>query len=122
MEKEIPIQTDRRKFFRQYVEILKPICKLRDREADVLAELLYQAYIRKDINNLIDRFKLVFDYDTKIKMQDDIGMSTAVFRNCITQLRKKKIIGKNNVINLFYLINPDDDIVSIKYNFLFAKE
>ena len=118
MEKEIKITTDKRKFFRQYVEVLKPICNVRDREADVLAQLLYQSYLRKDINNLKDRFKLVFDYDTKIKIQEDTNMTTAVFRNCISQLRKKGIIGKDNVILSQYLINPDDKTFSVKYNFI----
>lgn len=118
MEKEIKIPTNRKKFFRQYIEVLKPICDVRDREADVLASLLYQSYLRKDINNLKDRFKLVFDYDTKIKIQEELNMTTAVLRNCISQLRKKGIIGKDNVILPQYLINPDDEIFSLKYNFI----
>lgn len=123
MEKEIKIPTDRKKFFRQYVEILKPVCKLRDREADVLAALLYQSYIRRDINNLIERFKLVFDYDTKITILDDIKMDMAQFRNCLTELRKKQIIGKANVIGPGFLVNPpDDNIFSVKYSFVFKKE
>lgn len=122
MEKEIKINTDRKKFFRQYVEILKPICKLRGRDADVLAELLYQSYIRKDINSLSDRFRLIFDYNTKMTICEELNMGIAGFGNSLTQLRRKGVIGKGNVINPGYLINPDDDIVSIKYSFMFPKE
>jgi hypothetical protein len=118
MEKEIKVDTNKKKFFRQFVEILQPINRVRAREAEVLAELLYQSYLRRDIGDLKDRFKLVFDYDTKIKIQEELKMTTAVFRNCCTQLRKKGIIGKDNVIQQGYLINPPDkDYVTIKFVF-----
>lgn len=119
MEKEIKVNTDKKKFFRQYVETLQPVLKLRAKEADVLSSLLYQSYLRKDINNLTDRFKLVFDYDTRIKIQEDLKMSTPVFRNCLSRLRRKNIIIKQNVIEPRYLVNPEEDTFSIKYTFLF---
>lgn len=122
MEKELKIPTDRRKFFRQYVEILKPILKLRNREADVLAELLFESYKRKDINSLSDRFRLVFDYDVKLEMQERIKMESAQFSNCLTTLRKKNIIGKGNVINPGYLLNPDGESISFTFKFIFKDE
>jgi len=119
MEKELKIDTNTKKFFRQYVEILQPFIKLRANEADVLAGLLYHSYLRKDIGNLIDRFKLVFDYDTRLKIQEELNMSTPVFRNCLSRLRKKKIIGEHNVIPPYYLVNPTEENFSIKYTFTF---
>lgn len=121
MEKTIPINTNTRRFFRQYVEILQPLFNIRAREADVLAALLYESYLRKDINDIKDRFKLILDYDTKIRMQEELKMSTAVFRNCMVRLRKKGIIGKFDIVKPGFLINPiEGENVDIKFTFKFV--
>jgi predicted transcriptional regulator len=121
MEKEIPINTNIKKFFRQYVEVLQPLFDIRSREADVFAALLYESYLRRDIGDLKDRFKLILDYDTKIKIQEELNMTTAVFRNCLTRLRKKGLVGKYDIIKPGYLINPDEkETVNIKFIFKFT--
>jgi hypothetical protein len=91
MKKEIPVPTTTRKFFRQYISLLNPILKLRDKEAAVLGELLYHSWLHKDIPEP-SRWKLVFDYDTKLGIKEELGMSSASLDNIFTALRKKKII------------------------------
>ena len=47
----LTIATDERKFFRQFLEILSsipPLNKLRNRELDILAAMMYYNYLYKD--------------------------------------------------------------------------
>lgn len=123
MEKTIPINTNKRKFFRQYVEILQPLFKIRAREADVLAALLYESYLRRDIGDIRDRFKLVYDYDIKMKIREELKMSSSVFCNCMVRLRKKGILGKDDIIRPGFLINPiEEETIDIKFSFKFIKD
>lgn len=117
----IPIPTTQRKFFRQVLEILKPIPPLnllRNKELDVLAEFLYYndkySHLEKDI-----RSKIVFDYDTKLDMREYLNMDEQSFNNHMTSLRKKGILTKRSVENTFGI-----DIKSpiITFQFLWEKK
>jgi len=100
----INIPTDKRKFFRQSLEVIKalpPLNTLRDRELDVLAEFLYfndkYSAIEEDL-----RGRLIFDYETKIAMREYLDdMSEAGFNNYLTMLRKKGILGKRGIVNTY---------------------
>lgn len=114
MEKSIPISTDSRKFFRQYLELINPLVKLRGRELDVMSELLYYNDKFKDIPEE-HRWKLIFDYDVKTEIKERLKLSDASLNNNLTILRKKKILVKNRVVKSF-LIYPSD---TCKLSFIF---
>jgi DNA-binding MarR family transcriptional regulator len=97
MEKIVPLQTSEKVFFRQYVEILDPVIKLRPKELDVLAELLFHNNRLKDIEEK-NRWKLIFDYDNKKEMAEDLKISVASLGNNLSYLRKRGIIVDNKVI------------------------
>lgn len=120
MERTLTIPVTERKFFRAFIEILQPFTKVRDREGDVFAELLYQCYLRKSILNKKDMFTLVFDYDTKETIQDYLGISSAVLRNALSALRKKKLIIDNTIPN-HYLIDFKEE-VNLTFRFLIQKD
>ena len=103
MEKHIKIQTDKSKIFRQWIATLQPVIKLRDKEADVLSELLYQNNENKEFPE-DKRWIIIFDYNTKRTMMDKLNLSGAHFDNILSGLRKKSIIIDNKVIKnlLFY--------------------
>ena len=105
MEKIVPIRTKERAFFRQYVQLLNPIIKIREKELDVLAELLYHNNRLKDIE-MKNRWKLVLDYDNKKEMAASVKTSQASFGNNLTYLRKKGIIVDNQVVSNL-LVYPD---------------
>jgi DNA-binding MarR family transcriptional regulator len=98
MEKILPLHTNKKVFFRQYVELLNPVVKLRPKELDVLAELLYHNAERENINEK-DRWKLVFDYDNKKEMADALNISVASLGNNLSYLRKRGIIVDNKVVD-----------------------
>jgi DNA-binding MarR family transcriptional regulator len=98
MEKIVPLKTEKKVFFRQYVEILDPLVKLRPKEMDVLAELLYYNNELKDIKSA-NRWKLIFDYDNKKEIASSLKISVASLGNNLTYLRKRGIIVDNKVVD-----------------------
>lgn len=115
MEKNIPIVTTENKFFRQYLELLNPILKLRGKELDVLAELMYYNYKFKDIPEE-HRWKLIFDYDTKTKIRTKLDLSDASMNNNLSALRKKKIIHANRVRSAFLVYPSAEFKLNFKFN------
>jgi len=88
--------------FRQWMEITKPFHKLAKQPQEILALFLYYHYLyRKDITNDAILWKIVFDYDTKIKIKEELGISDQVLQNNLTLLRRKNIINKNVITPLF---------------------
>ena len=111
MEKKIiPLPpTTGPKFFRQYLELLNPIIHLRGKELDVLAELLYHNHSLKSIPEE-HRWKLIFDYDTKLKIRNKLKLSEASMNNNLSGLRKKKIIQDNRIAKA-YMVEPGKEFL-----------
>jgi len=112
----IPVTTNKRLYFRQALELLKPIPPinlLANRELDVLAEFLYYNNEYKDIAEDL-RAKIIFDYDTKLAMREYLDMGEAPFNNILTLLRKKGILTKRGIVNN-YGLNPDNPDIIFKF-------
>ena len=88
--------------------MLSPIIKLREKELDVLGQLLYSNNELKHIEEE-NRWIIIMSYENKKKMQDIIGLSSAYWDNCCTELRKKGIL-KNNKVEKNFLFYPDKNI------------
>jgi hypothetical protein len=102
MERVLPIPSNSKKlFFRRYVELIGPVLGLgqRKRTLDVLALLLYFNDKYKAIEDLEIRCKIIFNYDTRIEILNELGINTSILNNCFTELRKHKLISNKNVIN-----------------------
>ena len=107
MLKKIPIKCTNKNFYRYYVELLNPIIKLRKKELDVLAQLLYYDNKYKELEEKI-RYKIIFDQDTKLEIREALNLSEASLNNNLSELRKKKII-KDNQITKGYRVYPGED-------------
>ena len=119
MEKQFTIKKDERAFFRAYIELIRPFLKkIRSREADVFAELLYQHYLRKDIKNKYDRFRLVLGNDSRRVMEKQLDISEAVFRNALSGLRQRELLSDDNTIPDVYIVTPDDKNFKLIFNFI----
>lgn len=116
MEKKvITINTDLRKFFRQYLEVTSPFHNISPRECDVLAEFMYFNYLYSEYPDKLRR-KAVFDYDTRQQMRDQLGITSQMtFNNYIKHLRKKGAI-KGQDISEEFIVKPSKDYALI-YNF-----
>lgn len=103
-----------------YYDILKlmayapPYSTLRNRELEVLAELMYWynfygAY-DKDVRNI-----MVFDYNTRQKIMDKLNIDVNVLNNNFTSLRKKGFVKGRELVKFL----PDlrkIDVVEITFN------
>lgn len=80
-------------FFRMWLLILQPFLKLRNKELDALAKMLYHRYlISLEVRNkeMID--DLLFSKKVKDKIIEELDIKDYSFDMIITALRKKKII------------------------------
>lgn len=92
--KIIRISTIKEKFFLQYVTLLYPFHKMREKQIQVLAQLMYYNDKYKHLEEEV-REKMLFDSDTKAKIRQSLKMSEGSFNNNMSELRKKKAIIDN---------------------------
>ena len=109
-----PIGTTIETFYKQVVVLLNPILKLRGKEQDVLAQLMYSNYKHQDLNDSI-RWKIIMDYDNKTEIQQNLNISAASMYNYMSTLRKKGIL-VDNKIHKNYLILPGKEF-SLRFKF-----
>lgn len=104
----VPTSTEG-KFFKYWLEFLKPFHRLTDREIDVTASFLKQRYelgkVIKD-NELLD--KIAMNEDTKRKIREDCNISQAHFQVIMTKLKKSKVI-ENGKINPKFIPKIQED-------------
>lgn len=87
------------KFFRYWVEFLKPLHKLTDREMDVVASFLRHRHeLSSAINDPVILDKVTFSEDTRKKVREECGLSQIHLQVIMTKLKKSKVIidGKIN--------------------------
>ena len=99
--KRIQIVVTRRGFYKEFLLVLKsrkPIDKLRPKEIDVLAEVMYQNASLETLS-LNDRYDLIFATRKRKEMRDLIGISEESFNNNLSILRKYGLITKDNRLN-----------------------
>lgn len=123
-EKVATLNLKLKELFIRWLDITRAFHKLTNQQQHVLALLLYYHFLyKKETTNSKILWKIVFDYDTYLKIREDDlfkekGMSSNVLHNIITGLRKKKIIVDGRISPMFI---PDltHDCKSFKVTFNF---
>lgn len=121
MKKEINLKLTKRAFFDLYIHLMsaqKPINTLRKQDRDVLATIMYNhALIASEYKDLENpkKWRALFSYENKLKMVDECNMPEAGFANCLTSLRKNKLLDKDNRLHPALRIYPNKTN-SIVYN------
>lgn len=111
MKKTIPLQfKSEQQLFRAYVELLQPLLKIRDREADVFSQLLYLNYQKQSITNLTDRFEIIFSPKSKKTICEQLAINDNILQNTLSILRKKKLIINNSIPTKFHLYPVDSNL------------
>jgi hypothetical protein len=115
MEKIYNLKATERAFFNMYVELMtvqSPINKLRKQERQVLAEIMYQNnLISKDYRNPEDpkKWRELFSYERKQQMAEAVSnMSEASFANCLSSLRKHKLLNIDNYLHERLRVYPNE--------------
>jgi len=81
-----------KRFYFAYVEImLSPIYKLRKREEEILALLLYYNNLKKHIEEE-DRLKIIFNISTRKKICEELSISNNIIQQILNSLRKKNLL------------------------------
>lgn len=86
------------KFFRIWLEFLRPFHKLTDRETDVMASFLRQRFeLSKVVSDQEVLDRLTMSEDTKKKVREECNISQAHFQVIMTKLKKTKMIDNNKI-------------------------
>jgi hypothetical protein len=118
---KLTIETNEKKFFRQLLEILSsipPLNKLRPKELDLLAIIMYYNNIYKDLDPSL-RQRVLNSKATKKEIRDIAGMNENVFNTNIFILRKNNLVSKSGELIGALQIFPKD---SFKIEFQFNIE
>jgi hypothetical protein len=122
--KEAKLNVKLKELFVRWLDITKSFHKLNNQQQQVLALMLYYHYqYKKEITNNKILWKVLFDYDTKIKIKEDEmfgegGMNSNVLHNILSSLRKRKII-VDNQISPMYIPELSQDCKNFKVIFNF---
>ena len=88
--------------FEHWLKVTRIFNGLTNSEISVLALLLYYYYeFKKDITNESILWKVVFDYDTKMLIKEELGITDQNLQNKLTVLRRKGVIKDNRVNSVF---------------------
>lgn len=121
-EKIFNIKYSKEKFFRAYAVLFKPfLFKATNKEIELLGELMYENYLRRDVKDLKDRFKLILDSDNRRIIEQRLGLTPATFRNNLHGLKSKGILTKDNQLKDIFLILPDKEF-KLTFNFILTDE
>lgn len=117
--KSLSMNVELKKLFNLWLNITSTFHNLTKQQIDVLALLLYYHKVLSDeITNKKILWKIVFDYETKQKIKDELGISDASLQNVLTSLRKKNIISNNQIVST-YIPNIEKNSSNFKIVFNF---
>jgi hypothetical protein len=109
-----------KQLFKRWLEITNVFHKLTNQQEKVLALILYYHYkYQKDISNDKILWKIIFDYDTKALIKEELNIKDQVFQNILYQLRKKNIIINNQVVKT-YIPDLEQNSKTFKVTFNFS--
>lgn len=117
--KQANFKTSYKGCFEGFLNLTKPMHKMTDQEIKVVTLFMYHHYKEKhNFSREEDLWKFLFDYDTKLKIREEIGVSNPVFQNILTSLRKKKVIVNNRLAPYFMLnLEPEDRDFELIFRF-----
>lgn len=107
------------KFFRYWMEFLRPLHKLTDREIDIITAFLHHRYeLSKVITDdaLLD--KVTMSEDTKRQIREECNITLPHFQVIMGKLRKNKVI-EDGKINSRFIPNITEENGTFQLMLLF---
>ena len=119
MNKIINLNISPKNLFKKWLEITQNYHNLTNQQQDILALFLYHHFkLKQEITNTKILWKIVFDYDTKREIKDELGITDQVLQNTLTQFRKKNIVVKNTITPAFIPeLKKENNNFKIIFNF-----
>lgn len=109
-------------FFEAWVEFLKPVHKLTNKEMHVLALFLKRRYeLGKEINNQDRLDSVLMSEEIKREIRLECGISSKYFQIIMSKFRKNGVI-KNNKIYLYLIPEITTEGVGLMIQFCFKDE
>lgn len=91
--KRIKINADEKSIIKSFLEFTKSIHKLRNKEMELLAEILYKNHTEKgNFKREEDRWNKVFSYESKLEYKDNLDIQDHTLQNLLSSLRRNKVI------------------------------
>lgn len=116
---EIPCDNN---FFKWWLEFLKPVHHLTDRQMDVVAAFLKRRYaLTQKITDTALVDKILMSQEMKTEVREECSMSLSQFRVLLSTLKQKKII-VDDKINLKYVPNIQKGISDFRLLLVFRDD
>lgn len=117
--KQANINIHLKELFTRWLDITSAFHNLTKQQKQVLGLFLYYHYkYQKEISNNKILWKVVFDYDTRQEVKNQLGIKDAVLQNILSKLRKDGIIKNNKIISTFIPeLEQDSKVFKIIFNF-----
>ena len=136
MNLQVPIKTNKERFFLEYVSLMKPYYEAflsKDMNTEVrlpqlnqlkiIAYLMYYNYVFQEMEEDI-RWMYIFDTETRIKMRYKTGMNPAVFDNVLHLLKDKGVFEeytyegkKRKKLKKYFNLKLDGPQVNVVFQF-----
>lgn len=85
-----------------WLKVTRVFNGLTDSEIELLALILFYYFeYKKEITNDTLLWKVVFDYDTKMLIKEELDITDQNLQNKLSVLRKKNVIKDNKVLGVY---------------------
>jgi hypothetical protein len=111
-------------FFSYWIDFLRPLHNLTDRESSLLASILKSRYqLSKKISDTELLDKILFSEEIKKEIRQDCNMSNQYFQVMVSKLKKVGILSSENRVNpkIIPHISEDENSVQLLLNFEMKK-
>ena len=117
--KTVQLNTNFKDMMYYWLKFIKPFHTLSEQPMRILSLLLYFYFDYKEKTSDEDLlWRLLFSYDTKVMISNELDVKVHTVENKLTELRRKKVISKNKIDERF-IPNIDKDSKNFSINFLF---
>lgn len=127
-QESIPVKTTEERFFIEYLIIKKPFLEIilskvnktkvviHPKPLRVFALLLYYNYLYREYEDEI-KWKMVFDYDTKVKIMETLDISEGQLNTYLSTLRTIKLLNKKSISKPFIFYPESGFELTFRFDF-----
>lgn len=125
----LQLNTNPKNFFLEYLTIKKPVfevmltminkrkVKLNPKLMQVFALVMYYNYKYKNLEEDM-KWRMVFDYDTKVSIMNDVGINESHLNTYFSILRNIKLLNGKQISKPFIFYPESGFELTFKFNFI----